>query len=200
MATSNPNPTIASSNPTSTAPAAAPPVITSTTDPNVTRAKLHLETRDQTLVAGIVANLGDIDTFVLPGGPMTRDELVAALQSRIAAAEATKASKNGWHSTVQAERQAEADVQPLRKGMKQYLASRYGADSAKMAEFGFIPAKARKTSVRTKAGAIAKAAATRVARHTMGKVQKESISGQATPAAPVTPAGPASAAPTGAAK
>lgn len=181
---------VSAPSPTGGSAATTPPIITSTTDTSSARTKLNLETSDQTLVAGILANLSDVETFVLPSGTFAREDLVGAIHDRIAAAEATKSSKNTWHASVQTERQAEADIRPIRKGMQQYVASRYGADSLKMAEFGFTPVKARKTTVRTKAGALDKAAATRLARHTMGKKEKLAIHG--TPAA--TTAGSSTAA------
>ena len=199
MATIHPNQNnlTTTTNPTSAAPSGTPPVITSKTGGAPTRAKLHVETRDQTLVSGVLANLGDVTTFTLPAGTYSRDALIAAFHTRIAASEATKASENAWHAAVQAERQAELDIGPLRKSMKQFVSSRYGADSAKLAEFGFTPAKIRKTTVQGKAAAIQKSGATRVARHTMGRVQKLAIHGQpATDPAPA-PASP-SAPPTGA--
>ncbi|HEY4014435.1 MAG TPA: hypothetical protein VGM06_13930 [Polyangiaceae bacterium] len=192
MTTISQTPDTVTANPTSAAPSGTPPVITSPADRLPSRTKLHVETRDQTLVNGVLANLGDVATFALPTGTYTPDQLVAAFQSRIAASEATKANKNAWHATVQAERQAESDIAPLRKSIKQFVASRYGADSAKLAEFGFAPAKPRKTTVQSKATAIQKSEATRVARHTMGRVQKQSIHGQ--PAAEPAPAGAPAAA------
>ena len=205
-------PSTAASAPPSTAPPTGagalavppiPPIITSTTSTSATRTKLSVETRDQTLVAGVLANLPDIQTFVLPSGTYSQDELVGAIRDRIAASEATKSSKNTFHASVQNERQAEAAFRPIRKGMQQYVASRYGADSVKMAEFGFTPVKARKTDVRTKVGALDKAAATRLARHTMGKKEKLAIHGAVpatttAPSAPASPAAPAPSAPSGA--
>jgi hypothetical protein len=193
--------TLTTTNPTSAAPTGTSPVITSPADRATTRTKLHVETRDQTLVNGVLANLGDVATFMLPAGNYTRDQLVAAFQARVAASEATKANRNAWLAAVQAERQAEQGIAPLRKSMKQFVASRYGADNAKMAEFGFTPAKTPKTTVQTKAAAIQKSEATRAARHTMGKKQKLSIHGEPAPA-PASPTAPppGSTAPVGATK
>jgi hypothetical protein len=188
MSPSNPNPTNQNPNPTGAAPTATPPVITSMTDTNSTKTKVSIETRYQTLIAGILANLMDVTAFVLPTGTFTQSEIVAEIHRRIAAAEETKSTKTAWHTAVQVERQVDADLRPLRKGLQQYVASRYGADSAKMAEFGFTPAKARKTKVSIKAGAADKAVATRKARHTMGKQQKKPIKGAAPTAAATVPA------------
>ncbi len=167
-------------NPTGDAAQAAPPVVTAPSGPGTSKSKMNVEVRYQTLIAGLLANFDPASSFPLPTGTFTRDELVAILQKRIAAGEASKSAKTAWHSTVEAERQAEADLSPLRKPLQQSLAGRFGASGAQMAEFGFAPAKPRKVSAKTKAAAAVKAKATRQARGTMGKKQKKDVKGGVT--------------------
>jgi hypothetical protein len=157
------------------------PVITS-----VTNTKVSAEVQYQTLVTGILANLADVSTFAIGGDAYSRDDLVARLHDRIAAAEKSKASKNQWHSDVQSERLVQAAVRPLRKAMRAFVVARYGESSAKLGEFGFVPNKARKTTAKTKATAADKAKATRVARNTVGKKQRKAVKAAA-PGTPPTP-------------
>ena len=141
----------------------------------VTHTKVLDEAQLQTLVSGILANLDSSTSLSISGGTYTIAEMVGRIQERIAAAERTKASKNLWHSDVQAERQVAAALRPLLKGMQRFVQSRYGEDSAKLAEFGFTPRKPRQVSAKTKADAAVKATATRKARNTVGKKQRLAI-------------------------
>jgi len=175
---------------TNTGNSSAAPVITT-----VTNTKVNIEALYQTLVTGILANLADVTTFPIGGGSYSREELIARFQEGIAAAEKTKASKNQWHLDVQSERQAQAAVRALRKAMQRYLQGRYGSDSAKLGEFGFAPSKPRKTSAKTKATAAVKAKATRVARNTVGKVQRKAVKA-APPASPPVASPPPASPPT----
>jgi hypothetical protein len=198
MATNNPNPNQSpnpnpSPNPAGGGAAPAPPVITSLADKAASKTKVSIETRYQTLVEGLLANFAQVSTFALSTGTYTLDALVAKIREGITAAEATKSAKTNWHTTVQTERQVDVDLRPLRKQLQQYVAARYGASSAKMAEFGFTPVKPRKTKVATKATAATKAQATRKARGTMGSKQRKTVKAPAaTPTAtPIATTAPA---------
>ncbi len=69
----------------------------------------------------------------------------------------------------------------LRQSMQGILQARFGGKAASgLTTFGFNPAKAGKRTVVNKATAVAKNAAMRQARHTMGSVQKEAIKGGVT--------------------
>ncbi len=66
----------------------------------------------------------------------------------------------------------------LRQSLLSILQARLGGKGAAgLAAFGFNPAKSGKRTVSSKATAIAKNAATRQARHTMGSAQKLAIKG-----------------------
>jgi len=209
MATNNPNPNpnpSPAAGPTGTGASPTTPVITSLTDKPASKTKVSVETRFQTLVEGLLANFAHVSSFELSTGTYTLDDLVGSLRRRIAAAEATKSAKTDWHTTVQTERQVDAELRPLRKQLQQYVAARFGAGSAKMAEFGFTPVKARKPKAQTKANAAGKATATKKARGILGSKQRKLIkappaAATATPpAATATPATTAPPSPTGGAK
>jgi hypothetical protein len=172
---------------TGTAANATAPVIT-----NVTNTKVDSEAEYQTLVAGMLANLGDETAVSLNGGSFAIADLVTRFQGVIAAAEKSKASKNQWRMDVESERQIEVAASPLRKAMRRFLEGRYGEGSVKLAEFGFTPRKPRVVSAATKAEAAIKAKATKKARNTVGKKQREAITATqpAAPSAPQTPAAP----------
>jgi hypothetical protein len=165
---------------------------------NIAAQKADAEAQWKTLAQGIASDLGDVASFVINGATFTKDAVVAKVQSRIDAAEKTKAARTVLHACVAAERVLQTDVAPLRAGLKTFLQSRYGKTSAELQKFGFTPAKVPQRSAIAKADGVAKARATRKARGTKGSKQKAPIKGTvATNTAPATTspvASPASAA------
>ncbi len=73
----------------------------------------------------------------------------------------------------------------LYMGMKAYLTNLYALQPEVLADFGIEIANRQAPDAVTVAGAVAKRADTRVARHTMGKRQKKKVTG--TPAAAPAP-------------
>ena len=154
---------------------------------SITTTKLPVEAEYRALISGINTELVGVDTFALAGQSFTRVVLLARLQSRVDAAEATKAAQAAWHNAVQSERTVNIEIAPLRTAMKAILVARYGKDSQKLQLFGYPPAMPAKKSVAIKGLGVVRAKATRTARHTMGKKQKKAIKGVV--AAPPAPAG-----------
>ncbi len=68
-------------------------------------------------------------------------------------------------------------VAPLRQSIRSILQGRFGKEATALTAFGFSPAKPPKKTAETKAAAAVKTAATREARHTMGRVQKKTVKG-----------------------
>ena len=64
-----------------------------------------------------------------------------------------------------------------------YVRAVHGNTNVVLSEFGMTPRKRAKSTVATKLEAIAKSAATRVARHTAGPKQKANIHGEVPPPA-----------------
>jgi hypothetical protein len=147
-------------------------------------------------VSGLLSTYQPSDTFSINGETLTRDEVAARLNAYIATAEATKASRQQWLNAVEAEHAGLLAVTPLRQSLHAIVQARLGGkDATGLTAFGFSPAKSTKRTVTSKATAVAKTAATREARHTMGSVQKKTVKGDVvgitmTPlvASPPTPA------------
>jgi hypothetical protein len=197
MATTKTNKTNAS---VSTANQPAPPPatltpITGTANGSNHGTKVNLQTSYQALITGLLAFYQPTDEFTLKSGTYSRDGVIEQLQRFITAAEATKASHTVWRGTVQTERDVEAQVRPIRVGVRGIVGARYGADGTQMMQFGFQPAKRTKKSAQTKAQAVVKGKATRTARATKGKNQKKAIKAPAAPAVAGTPASGGAAAP-----
>jgi hypothetical protein len=158
--------------------------------------KLQIQASYQALVSGLQSTYQPSDTFSINGGTLTRDEVVAQLNAFIAEVEATKTTRQQWLNAVQAERAALLAITPLRQSLHAIVQARLGGkDATGLVAFGFNPAKITKKTVTSKATAAAKTAATRKARNTLGKVQKQALKGDVvgitvTPliASPPTPA------------
>jgi hypothetical protein len=171
----------------------------SATITTVTNTRVAVEARYQTLATALLANFESTDSLSLAGGTYLVSDLVSRLQGAIAAEEKAKVAKNQWLTDVKSARQGESDLAPVLKGIHRVLEGRYGEDSPKLAEFGFAPRKRTQPSTETKADAVVKRAATRKARHTMGKKQRLTVKAPvdaSVPAVPTTttpaPAGAAS--------
>jgi hypothetical protein len=174
-------------------PSPATPTILGTASSSATK-KVTLLTSVQALINGLQANYQPGDVFQLSAGPMTRDELIADLQAFIAASLKTTQSNAAWRSDVAAEHAAAAQVQEQRQEVKGVISARFGKTSPQMLTFGFLQAKLRKVSAKTTALAVVKREATREARGTMSKAEKQEIHGNVSAEIVVTPAGSSQAA------
>jgi hypothetical protein len=161
-------------------PSAAASLVTSVANGGNKGTKIELQSAYLALIAGLQANYQPDDVFELPMGDKTRDELVAELQSFVGAAETSKASYSGWRQDVQNERAVVATTEPVRAAVKVVLVGKYGKSSSKLLAYGIPPAKVPVISPATRTAAAAKAAATRKARGTTGKVKKLEITGNVT--------------------
>jgi hypothetical protein len=159
----------------------------STNSNTILTTKLTVEAEYTALIAGI-QSLPDT-SFTLNGVTYLKADLVQLLQKRVDAAEATKTSKAAWLANVQAERESDAQVAPLRAAMKGLVQTRFGKNSPKVRDFGFAPAKPRVTTPAKKAAGALQMLATKKVRGVMGKKQRKAIKSPAAPA-PVTPAAP----------
>jgi hypothetical protein len=90
------------------------------------------------------------------------------------------------HSALVSARVISAKALGARKALRAYILGNYGAEAAQMfADFGMNLPKPKSTVLtQAKADAVAKAKATRKARHTMGSKQKAAITGEPTVATP----------------
>jgi hypothetical protein len=171
--------------PTNTAPAAgAQPSSNQATGSTITNVasgarpnKVLLQASYQALVNGLQSSYEPTDTFNTTQGTYTRDELIAQFNTFIGTGETTKAARQEWLAATQAEQAGLLQVAPLRAAVRSVLQARFGTTGLGLSKFGFTPGKTPKKSTTTKAGAVAKTKATRAARHTMGKVQKQAITG-----------------------
>jgi hypothetical protein len=134
---------------------------------------------DTKAIQGTDKHFASITSLTLAGAAFTPASLKAVFQADIDATNAAEAAHTQWMQLVAAQRATRASTHAVRKALKSYLLGTYGAAAVGiLADFGFsAPKTAGKKTVAVKSVGLVKAAATRAARHTMGKTQKKSVKG-----------------------
>jgi hypothetical protein len=154
--------------------------------------KATRQNRLRKFVAGMDKHMASATTVTLGGAVYPLADLKKLIQLDIDASDASVQAKANHSTVVQLERNSHAKVNPLLRLLKFHVITEFGDTQDKsgtLADFGLQPQKSRKKTVATKAVAIDKTKATRVARHTTGPKQKAKVKGATPPAAPA--AGPA---------
>ena len=118
---------------------------------NIAAQKAKLIASYQALTGTITSDLADTPSFVINGATYTRDQLLEELTSRVTAAKNTLAARTTMHEAVAAEQAVAAQIEPLRAGLKTYLLSRFGKNSAKLQKYGYTPVKPAQMAVTTRA-------------------------------------------------
>jgi hypothetical protein len=127
------------------------------------------------IVAAIKKHLGG--AVILEGVTYAPSALAKLFQRGIDVADATDSAKKTWHVAVATEQEETQNIWLLQQALRSHVTAVYGAKSVEFADFGFAT-KAKPVDVATKVEAVKKSAATRAARHTMGKRQKEKVRGE----------------------
>ena len=131
------------------------------------------------------------------GTSFKTSDVITALQARLAAANTAQSTRATWQTAVKANATERASTQTLVSGGRQQVQGMFGGAIDTLADFGLKPRKVRTAPTpEEKVAAVAKAKATRAARHTMGSTQKKSVKGTITTiVAPASPAVSTAAAP-----
>jgi len=134
----------------------------------------------QHVIAGMAKHLTGTTQLTILGESFTPTELAAKLQSIVALRSDVEAAK----ATTKAKLVAEAANMPALRALMSatvtYVKAAYGNSPDVLADFGIQPKARVPLTVEAKVAAAAKRAATRAARHTMGKQQKKAIKGDVT--------------------
>jgi hypothetical protein len=145
----------------------------------VNRNKLHRNNRDELLIAGILKHVGKNGSLIVAGKKYRVADIIALLQSRIDASQAVNDARAVWLAQVDAEKARIEETSDFVFSLRQCLAGTYGSSVEVLADFGLPRRKRRAMTVEEKATALAKGKATRKARRTMGKRQREQVRGNA---------------------
>jgi hypothetical protein len=143
--------------------------------------------RNRTMIAGLEKHLSSLPTITLDGQALTQAVLIKFLQDEIDTAGAALVAGGVFHKAVAAEQATLAAGEPVFRALKAFVLNQFKGQSDVLADFGITVIARQVPDAATKAAAVQKRNATRVARGTGGKRQKAAITGKA-PATPVTPA------------
>jgi hypothetical protein len=139
------------------------------------------------MISGVNLN---VTTSILLGGQMlSASQIVAVFSAFLQANIDLATAKTAYQQKLVAQQAAQTSAKAMGALLKAYAQGAYGKASPILTDFGFPIEKPGVKTVKVKALAAEKSAATRVARNTLGSKQKETIHGvvpaAATPA--VTP-------------
>jgi hypothetical protein len=139
-----------------------------------------LRDRCRMAMAGIDKHLASETAIPIAGATKAPADIKKALQGQIDSADATQVARGNWLDAARAESAQNGPTVSLLASLKSYVLLKFGdAAVATLADFGFTPRKQTPKTVETKAAAAEKSLATRKARQTMGKRQKEKVTGAA---------------------
>jgi hypothetical protein len=144
--------------------------------------------RNRQAIAGIQKHFGNTPTLALGGTPTAPKDVIATLQAAMASIDAAVAAEKAFHEATAAQHAAIAKGNTVLDSLKTLVLSQLGSGDGVLGDFGFSNPKRQASTEATKAAAVVKRAATRTARHTMGKRQKQNVKGAAPATAPTTPA------------
>jgi hypothetical protein len=128
------------------------------------------------------------DKLEFGGESSTVTATVAKLQTFVDLRDAVDAAKAAAKAKIQAEHAQSPVLLALVDAYVAFLRARFGDAPDILADFGLSPRKAKTPmTAEEKAVAVAKRAATRKARHTMGSQQKKGVKGKVNATLTVTP-------------
>jgi hypothetical protein len=145
------------------------------------------QTIDGSYINGLKKHATKSTIINIDGEPYTPASLTAIFQAEIDTGTAVTPAKGAWQRAVAEAKAAKDAAAAVRPGFEQWVQANFGKDAQALADFGVPPKKPRVIKPATKVASAQKAAATRAARGTKGKVQKKAIKG----AVPTPPAPPA---------
>jgi hypothetical protein len=143
-----------------------------------TRNRAATQAADARAIAGIQKDLTNVSSLPLAGATYTMASLIQLVQSRIDAVNAVLAAKAKYAEAVGTMQALDTKVDPVMRGLRQYVVNAYGETAPQLADFGFAPTKRATQTPEQKATAVAKRAATRAARGTKGPKAKKAVTGE----------------------
>ena len=141
------------------------------------------------LIAGAKKRFPNANEVLAFGGTTsTVAQVLAALQAIIDLRAAAEQAKAAATAKVAAEQSQLPPAVAVMRGFTSFVRSRFGSDPEALGDFDLSPRKApTPKTAEEKAVSVAKAQATREARHTMGPKAKQSVKGSITAELVVTP-------------
>jgi hypothetical protein len=141
-------------------------------------------------IAGIQKDFSGAATIVLDGVPTKPADATATLSAAVTKIDEAIAAETAFHQAVAEQDAAIATALALLANLKTLVVNQFGKKGAQLADFGMATATPKPQSEATKAAAVLKREATRLARGTKGPKAKLAIRG-IVPTPPATPVKPA---------
>jgi hypothetical protein len=132
---------------------------------------------DQAMAAGVQKFLVQYPALTVGSQSLTPAAIVTVLQNRINANVAVQTAEAAHTAAVKANLLERSQTSTFESALRQMVQGMFSQSPDTLAVFGLKPRKSTKKTVATKAETVAKAKATRAARHTMGSKQKLEITG-----------------------
>ena len=149
-----------------------------------------LETQLQLLLAGTQKDIPSTSMVDINGQQVKQADIVAKLQGWIQLLVQKDAAKVPYSTAVQAVQAVASDAHQFRVEYGQALKQVLGKNSPLLADFGLGTPQRKTQTATTRVLAQAKSLATRKARGTLGKVQKQAIKGSGVTSVTVASSGP----------
>ncbi len=127
------------------------------------------------MIEGIRKDLQTVAVLYLGTRTFTPAMLEDFVQARIAAASAILVAKAAWLQSISDYERIDADTSVVIRDLKRFVVSSFGDNSPKLADFGFVGTPPVPWPEEKKKAAVARRAATRKARNTMGPKQRLAI-------------------------
>jgi hypothetical protein len=142
--------------------------------------KTAVATEAQQLGAALAKHLGGATQVTLLGGSFTPAELTTKMQQVVRLQSDVDAAKAATKARLSVQATSMTSLRPLMGAIRAYAKVTYGTLPDVLADFGIHPKARVAPTVEAKAAAVAKSAATRKARGTMGSEQKKAVKGDVT--------------------
>jgi hypothetical protein len=144
--------------------------------------KITQHTRAMKLLAGIAKHFPATGRFRIAGASYTRAQLAAVFQEQLDAMTAVGAAHALLTAAVMRERAATKRAHAAAKNLRLWAEGHFGSSALAITDFGWsIPRKTGPKTVEAKLAVARKGAATRAARKTLGKRQRQKIRGHVPP-------------------
>jgi hypothetical protein len=142
---------------------------------------------DQKMIDGIQKNLSQLASLPVGNTSYTPAQIVQIYQDRLTTSQAAADATAQRTAAIKADVDKQAATRTTTRAFRKIVSGMFAQSPDVLATFGLTPPKVATRSVETKTGAVAKAKATRAARHTLGPKQKAKIHGAVTDPAGSTP-------------
>ncbi len=144
------------------------------------KAKATVVARAQSLIAGAKKHLTNVTQVTLAGQSLTPAQVVEKLQALVDLRTAVDAAKASTKAKLAAEATDAPALRTFMGAFATYVKAAHQNAPDVLADFGITTKARAPQTVEQKTAAAAKRAATRAARHTMGKKQRAKVQGDVT--------------------